>query len=284
MNTGIVTILFTDIEGSTEKWEQEPERMADALARHDALLRTAVEAHHGRVIKTTGDGIYAAFDDPAEALSAAIAIQQSLADPAATAGISLRVRCGLHAGPAHERDNDFFGGTINRAARIMGLAHGGQILASQAVADLVAGRLPAESSLRDLGDVRLRGIASSEHVYQVVHPSLRQEFPALRSLEATPNNLPQQLTSFIGRERELEEAEQLLDRARLLTLLGMGGLGKTRLSLQIAADVLDSYRDGVWLVDLAPIRDPSSWPARRPRSSACGRSRASRSSKRFARI
>ena len=231
--------------------------MADALARHDVLLRTAVEAHHGRVIKTTGDGIYAAFDDAAEGLNAAIAIQQSVADPAATAGMSLPVRCGLHAGPAHERDNDFFGGTINRAARIMGLAYGGQVLASQAVADLVAGRLPAESSLRDLGDVRLRGIASSEHVYQVVHPSLRQEFPALRSLEVTPNNLPKHLTSFIGREREIEEAEQLLDRARLLTLLGIGGLGKTRLSLQIAGDVLESYRDGAWLVDLAPIRDPS---------------------------
>ncbi len=257
MNTGIVTLLFTDIEGSTEKWEQEPERMADALARHDVLLRTAVEAHSGRVIKTTGDGIYAAFDDAAKGLSAAIAIQQSVADPAATAGMSLPVRCGLHAGPAHERDNEFFGGTINRAARLMGLAYGGQVLASQAVADLVAGRLPAESSLRDLGDVRLRGIASSEHAYQVVHPSLRHEFPALRSLEVTPNNLPKHLTSFIGREREIEEAEELLDRTRLLTLLGIGGLGKTRLSLQIAGDVLESYRDGAWLVDLAPLRDPS---------------------------
>ena len=218
---------------------------------------TAVEAHRGRVIKTTGDGIYAAFADAANGVEAAIAIQQSVADPAATAGMALPVRCGLHAGPAHERDNEFFGGTINRAARIMGLAYGGQVLASQAVADLVADRLPAGSSLRDLGDVRLRGIASSEHAYQVVHPSLRQEFPALRSLEATPNNLPKHLTSFIGREREIEEAEELLERARLLTLLGIGGLGKTRLSLQIAGDVLDSYRDGAWFVDLAPIRDPS---------------------------
>ena len=257
MNTGIVTLLFTDIEGSTEKWEQEPERMADALARHDVLLRTAAETHHGRVIKTTGDGIYAAFEDAAEGLNAAIAIQQSVADPAATAGMSLPVRCGLHAGPAQERDNDFFGVTINRAARIMGLAYGGQVLASQAVADLVAGRFPAGVSLRDLGEVRLRGIASSEQAYQVVHPSLRQEFPALRSLELTPNNLPKNLTSFIGREREIEEAERLLERARLLTLLGIGGLGKTRLSLQIAGDVLGSYRDGVWLVDLAPLRDPS---------------------------
>ena len=257
MNTGIVILLFTDIEGSTEKWEQQPERMADALARHDVLLRAAVEAHRGRVIKTTGDGIYAAFVDAASGVAAAIAIQQSVADPAATAGMALPVRCGLHAGPAHERDNEFFGGTINRAARIMGLAYGGQVLASQAVADHILGRLPAGSSLRDLGDVRLRGIASSEHAYQVVHPSLRQEFPALRSLEATPNNLPQLLTSFIGRDHEIKEAEELLAHARLVTLLGIGGLGKTRLSLQIARDVLDSYRDGAWLVDLAPIRDPS---------------------------
>ena len=267
MNTGIVTLLFTDIEGSRGKWVRS-ERMADALARHDVLLRTAVEAHRGRVIKTTGDGIYAAFEDAAQGLNAAIAIQQSVADPAATAGMSLPVRCGLHAGPAHERDNDFFGGTINRAARIMGLAYGGQVLASQAVADLVAGRLPGESFLRDLGDVRLRGIASSEHAYQVVHPSLRQEFPALRSLEETQNNLPKNLTSFIGREREIEEAEQLLHRARLLTLLGIGGLGKTRLSLQIA---------GVWgptrwrvAQDLAPPRDPSIVASEAANSSACG--------------
>ena len=257
VNTDIVTLLFTDIEGSTEKWEQEPEQMAHALARHDVLLRAAVEAHRGRVIKTTGDGIYAAFADATNCVEAAIAIQQSIADPAATAGMALSVRCGLHAGPTQERDNEFFGSTTNRAARIMGLAYGGQVLASQAIADLVAGRLPVGSSLRDLGDVRLKGIASSEHAYQVVHPSLRKEFPALRSLEATPNNLPQQLTSFIGRDREIKEAEELLERARLLTLLGIGGLGKTRLSLQIAGDVLDSYRDGAWLVDLAPIRDPS---------------------------
>src|SRR6266436_9401533 len=199
MDTGIVTLLFTDIEGSTEKWEQQPERMADALARHDVLLRAVVEAHRGRVIKTTGDGIYAAFADAANCVEAAIAIQQSVADPAATAGMALPVRCGLHAGSALERDNEFFGSTINRAARIMSLAYGAQVLASQAVADLAADRLPVGTSLRDLGDVRLKGIASSERAYPVMHPSLRREFPALRSLEATPNNLPQHLTSFIGR-------------------------------------------------------------------------------------
>ncbi len=257
MNTGIVTLLFTDIEGSTQKWEQQPERMADALARHDVLLRAAVEAHRGRVIKTTGDGIYAAFAEAIHGVEAAIAIQQSVADPAATAGMALPVRCGLHAGPALERDNDLFGSSINRAARIMCLAHGGQVLVSQAVAELAVDRLPAGSSLRDLGGVRLKGFASAERAYQVVHSGLRQEFPALRSLETTPNNLPRHLTSFIGREREIAEVEELLGRARLLTLLGIGGLGKTRLSLQIAGNALDSYRDGAWLVDLAPLRDPS---------------------------
>jgi hypothetical protein len=241
--------------------------------------------HHGRVIKTTGDGIYAAFDDAAEGLNAAIAIQQSVADPAATAGMSLPVRCGLHAGPAHERDNDFFGGTINRAARIMGLAYGGQVLASQAVADLVAGRLPAESSLRDLGDVRLRGIASSEHAYQVVHPSLRQEFPALRSLEATPNNLPKHPTSFIGREREIEEAEQLLQPRAIIDIAWHR---RPRQDPPRAADrgrcpgVLSRWLRGSWT--WRPYATLPSWPARRPRSSACGRSPAGRSSKRFARI
>ena len=257
VNTGIVTLLFTDIEGSTEKWEQEPERMALALAQHDELLRSAVETHRGRVVKTTGDGIYAAFADATNCVDAAIAIQQSIADPAQMAGMQLFVRCGLHAGPALERDNDFFGNTANRAARIMGLAYGGQVLLSQAVADRVIGKLSTETSLRDLGDVRLKGIADAERVYQVEHPTLRREFPALRSLATTPNNLPHQLTSFVGREREIAETGALLGRTRLLTLLGMGGLGKTRLSLQIAGELLDTYRDGAWFVDLAPIREPS---------------------------
>ena len=238
-------------------WEAQPEQMAQAIARHDALLAEAVHSHRGRVIKTTGDGIYATFADAADALDAAVAIQISLANPAATAGVSLRVRCGLHAGDVHERDNDFFGGTINRTARIMNAAYGGQVLISQTVADLARERLPAGVSLRDLGTVRLKGLTTSEAVYQLVHPTLYQNFPALRELEATPNNLPQQITSFIGRQRERIEAQALLTRTRLLTLLGMGGLGKTRLSLQIAADVMETYPDGTWFIDLAPITDPS---------------------------
>ena len=257
VNTGFVTLLFTDIEGSTEKWEQAPERMAQALARHDELVRAAVEAHRGRVVKTTGDGVYAAFADAVDCMEAAIAIQQSVADPARTAGMALSIRCGLHAGPALERDRDLFGGTANRAARVMGLAYGGQVLVSQTVADRITGKTAEGTFLRDLGDVHLKGMADAERIYQVVHPALRNEFPPLRALAKTPSNLPQQLTSFIGREREIADVKALLERTRLLTLLGMGGLGKTRLSLQVAEDVLDTYRDGAWFVDLAPITDPS---------------------------
>ena len=169
----------------------------------DAFARAAVEDNRGVVVKTSGDGIHAAFGDPADAVSAALQLQRALADPEATNGIALRVRCGLHAGVTQRRDNDFFGSAVNRAARIMTAAHGGQVLVSQAVAALVSDRLPSGVTLRDLGSVRLRDLASPEHIYQVVDPRLRQDFPALRTLEAVPNNLSQQLTSFIGRELEL---------------------------------------------------------------------------------
>jgi predicted ATPase len=158
------------------------------------------------------------------------------------------------------RDNDYFGSPVNRAARIMSVAHGGQVLLSQAVADCVRDLLPAAISLRDLGKVRLKDLSTPEHVYQVVHPQLRQEFPALRSLEATPNNLPQQATSFIGREQALAELRRLLAKTRLLTLTGSGGCGKTRLCLQIAADSLESFDDGAWMVEFAPLSDPDRVP------------------------
>lgn len=229
--------------------------MSDALARHDALARSTVAAHRGEFIKTTGDGIHAVFGDPLDALRAAVGFQLALADPAATGGVPLCVRSGMHAGVDARRDNDFFGTAVNRAARVMAAAHGGQILVSQTVEALIRGRLPPDVSLRDLGAVRLRGLAQSERVFQVVHPILRQEFPALRMLESTPHNLPQPLTSFVGREHELAEGKRQLQNTRLLTLLGIGGLGKSRLSLAIAADVLDEYADGVWFVELAPVTD-----------------------------
>ena len=250
---GAVTFLFTDIEGSTALWEHDGARMSQALAAHDALARGAVEAHNGRVVKMTGDGIYAAFDDALDALDATLELQQALAEPVATCGVALRVRCGLHAGVVERRDNDYFGTAVNRAARIMSAAHGGQVLLSQAVVDCVREILPAAVSLRDLGKVRLKDLATPEHVYQVVHPRLRNNFPALRSLEAIPNNLPRQVTSFIGREQALVDLKRLLRKARLLTLTGSGGCGKTRLSLQVAAELLEQFPDGAWLVELAPL-------------------------------
>lgn len=252
---GIVTFLFTDIEGSTSLWEREPERMRPALASHDAIARVTVERHRGIIVKMAGDGVHAAFDDPLDAVGATLELQQALADPEATQGIVFRVRCGLHAGVVERRDNDFFGRAVNRAARITGVAHGGQVLLSEAVAVLIRDRLPADTSLRDLGFVRLRDLEGAERVYQVVHPQLRADFPALRALQATPNNLPQQLTSFVGRKRELAEIAKSLANNRLLTLLGVGGIGKTRLSLQLAGEMLDTFPDGVWFVELAPLTD-----------------------------
>ncbi len=259
-SSGATTLLFTDIEGSTRLWEDDGEGMSRALAAHDAASRTAVEGNHGVVVKMTGDGMYAAFDQVADALSATVGLQQALEALEAASGFQLRIRAGLHLGMVERRDDDLFGSAVNRAARIMKAAHGGQILVSQAVVDKAGDCLPSQVSVRDLGAVRLRDLATSERVYQLLHPKLRDDFPALRSLEATPNNLPQQVTSFIGRERELSEAKTLLGNTRLLTLLGMGGLGKTRLSLQIGADVLEKYPDGVWFIDLAPIKDPTLVP------------------------
>jgi predicted ATPase/class 3 adenylate cyclase len=256
----VTAFLFTDIEGSTRLWEEEPERMRSALARHDELARGAVEGNHGQIVKTTGDGIHAVFADPLDAVCAALSFQQALHMPDATDGLPLAVRCGIHAGVAESRDRDFFGSAVNRAARIMAAAHGGQILVSQTTADLAGERLPRDVTLRDLGLVRLRDLAQPERVYQVAHPSLRQDFPALRSLESTPNNLPQQVTSFVGREREAVELASLCRRARLVTVVGMGGLGKTRLSVQVAANIIDDFPDGVWLVELAAIADPRRVP------------------------
>ena len=251
----VTTFLFTDIEGSSRLWEERAESMQPALARHDAIVRQSVEANRGEVVKTTGDGVCAVFADPLDAVLATLALQAGLADSAATAGIPIRARCGVHVGIAERRDNDYFGTAVNRAARIMSAAHGGQVLLSQAVVDLVGERLPPEARLRDLGSVRLRDLATPERLHQVAHVRGRQDFPALRLLATTPNNLSQQVTSFVGRERELVEIQRMLRDSRLVTLHGAGGIGKTRLSLQVAAEVLNDFPDGVWLVELAPLPD-----------------------------
>ena len=257
---GLVTFLFTDIEGSSRLWESDPERMRPALARHDALVRGAVARHHGTVVKMLGDGVHAAFDDPRDAIEAILELQVAMASTPMDGGLTLKIRSGLNCGAVERRDDDYFGSAVNRAARIMSVAHGGQVLLSQSVVALMQDRAPPGVSFRDLGLVRLRDLTSPEHVYQVMHAKLRADFPALRSLEATPNNLPQQVTSFIGRDRELAEVKRLFATTRLLTLLGAGGIGKTRVALHAAAEVLDDHPDGVWFVDLAPQSDPSLVP------------------------
>ena len=255
-SSSVTTVLFTDIAGSTRLWAEQPERMKSALAQHDAISRAAVESHAGVVVKTTGDGIHAVFDDPLDAVAAALEMQIEFSDPAGTSGILLPVRCGVHVGVVEHRDDDVFGTSVNRAARIMSVAHPGQVLLSRPVAELIGDRLPPDVALHDIGSARLRDISSAEHLFQLVHPRLRRDFPALRSLESVPNNLPEQLTSFIGRERELAELKELLARTRLLLLRGVGGIGKTRLALQLAAEAMDDHPDGVWFVDLASITDP----------------------------
>lgn len=254
-----VTYVFSDIEGSTRLWDAQPERMAPALARHDALVAEAVAREGGRLIKMIGDGMHAVFDDAAGALRAVVELQAAMAEPPEGV-LPLRMRFGLHRGAAEHRDGDVFGVAVNRAARVMACAHGGQVLVTQAVADSLDGRLPQGITLRDLGVVRLRDLSAPERVLQVEHASLRADFPALRSLASTPNNLPQQLNAFIGRERESAEVRAALGQHRLVTLLAMGGIGKSRLSVQLGAELLDDYPDGVWLVELAPVADAAGVP------------------------
>jgi len=254
-----VTYLFTDVEGSTRLWEQQPHAMQGAMAQHDALCRELVARHGGRIVKLTGDGTHAAFHSPGAAVETAVALQLALAQMPPEAP-RLAVRIGLHRGLDEHRDGDFYGPAVNRAARVMSAAHGGQVLVSQAVVEAIGGQLPAGVGLRDLGAVRLRDLSSPERVYQVLHAQLRADFPPLRSLQATPNNLPQQLNTFIGRSHELAEVADLLAQNRLVTLLAMGGIGKSRLAVQLGAQLIDRYPDGVWLVELAALTDPHAVP------------------------
>jgi predicted ATPase/class 3 adenylate cyclase len=253
---GTVSFLFTDIEGSTRLWQEHPKEMRAVLARHDELVRSAIEGRGGYVVKTTGDGFHAAFGEPVAAINAAIDAQKALSAEAWTLTEPLRVRMGLHTGSVESREGDYFGTAVNKAARLMGVAHGGQIVVSRAVAELVDDELSTDVALVDLGEHRLRDLARAERVFQVLAPGLVAEFPALASVDAFPGNLPLQVSSFIGRERETERTLAALGGARVVTLTGVGGVGKTRLALQVAAEALPTFREGAWLVELAPVRDP----------------------------
>jgi predicted ATPase/class 3 adenylate cyclase len=255
-STDTLAFLFTDIEGSTALWERQPAAMRDALARHDALLREVVESHGGRVFKTMGDAVCAAFRTASDALAAALAAQLALNAQDWGELESLRVRMALHVGSAEARNGDYAGPALNRVARLLAIGHGGQTLVSQTLYDLVQGAAPEGVTLRDLGAHGLRDLLEPVRVYEVLHPALPADFPTLRSLAALPNNLPPQLTSFVGREKEMAEIKRLLGGTRLLTLTGAGGSGKTRLALQAAADLLEEFPDGVWFIELATLAEP----------------------------
>jgi len=255
---GTVTFLFTDIEGSTEMWERYRDRMPRALERHDQVLRDVIAASGGHVFKEVGDAFHAVFADAARGVEAAIAIQRSLRAETWETPDPIRVRIALHCGDAEQRDDDFFGPALNRAARILAAGHGGQILLSQAVERIVQDRFPEGAALRDLGERRLKDLAQPERIFQLVAADLDADFPPLRTLDVRPHNLPAQATPLVGRERELRAVRDLVLRGgtRLVTLIGPGGIGKTRIALQVAADVIDAFRDGVFFVNLTSVRDP----------------------------
>jgi predicted ATPase/class 3 adenylate cyclase len=285
--TGTVTFLLTDIEGSTRHWLDDPGSMRLALVRHDELAAAAIEQHDGLLIKQRGEGdsLFAVFARASDAVAAALEFQRALAREAWPAEIPLQVRVALHTGEAEQREGDYYGLTVNHCARLRAVGHGGQTLLSQTTAALVGDDLPAGASLRELGAHRLKDLQRPEPLFQLVHPELPVAFPPLRSLEAFAHNLPVQLTSFIGRKREIGEVKRLLSPrdegkgmrdgertgaahpsslipppSRLVTLTGAGGCGKTRLALQVAADLVGEYAEGAWLVELEALSDPGLVP------------------------
>ena len=255
--SGTVTFLFTDVEGSTRLWDESPDVMSHAMARHDELLRDAVESHDGFIVKTTGDGFHAVFATAHDAVTAAVAAQRALLADDWNIAETVRVRMGIHTGEAEVRDGDYSGGTVNRAERLMSVAHGGQIVVSAATEELLHDALPEKYGFIDLGEHRLRDLGRPEHLFQVAHPDLGREFAPLRTLDTFPrNNLPRQVTTFVGREAEIASLAELVCRSALVTLTGVGGVGKTRLALQVAAQVVGEFPDGAWLCELAPVTDP----------------------------
>jgi predicted ATPase/class 3 adenylate cyclase len=244
--SGVLTFLFTDVEGSTRRWESDAQAMRAALVVHDKVLRTAIESHGGFMFKHTGDGVCAAFASPMGAVDAAVAAQCAL---------ELPVRMGIATGEAELREGDYFGTVLNRAARVMAAGHGGQILLAESTAVLLSG-----IDLVALGPRRLRDLPTPVVVFQVRAPGLRTDFPALRALDAGPGNLRPTGTSFIGRESEVAELQAAIKAHRLVTLTGVGGVGKTRLALEVAARLVDEFPDGVWVFELAAVTDPAAVP------------------------
>ncbi|HEY3248822.1 MAG TPA: tetratricopeptide repeat protein [bacterium] len=257
----MVTFIFTDVDGSTDLLRHlGDQNYAALLADHHRLLRETFAPHHGQEIDTQGDAFFVAFADAAEAAAAAVAMQRAVLKHPWPEGAAVRVRIGMHTGDPVRTGSGYVGLDVHRAARICAAGFGGQILLSQTTRDAIAGRLPPEVTLRVLGRYRLKDLQQPETLYQLLHPSLPIAFPPPRSLDAIPNNLPVQLTSFVGRDREIADVRRLLSTTRLLTLTGPGGCGKTRLALQVAAEVVDEFPDGVWLVELASLANPGLVP------------------------
>jgi predicted ATPase/class 3 adenylate cyclase len=259
--TGTVTFLFTDIEGSTRLLQALGERYPAVHDEHAAIVRRAVAEAGGTEVSTHGDAFFVAFRSPVGAVRAAVAAQRGLAAQDWSPGPPVRVRMGVHTGEGTLGGDDYVGLDVHRAARIADAAHGGQVIVSEATRGLVRHALPAGVSLRDLGVHRLRGLADTEHLHELVAEGLASDFPPPRTLDARPNNLPLQLTSFVGREEEIAEVERLLGQTRLLTLTGPGGSGKSRLALRVAGDLLTRFQDGSCFVDLSPVTDPALVPA-----------------------
>jgi len=258
--TGTATFLFTDIEGSTRLLQQLGERFPEILARHHALIRSAIQAHGGREVHVHGDAFFAVFPRVMDAVLATLAAQRALAAETWPDGAMVRVRMGLHTGEAALVAGDYVGLDVHRAARLCDAAHGGQVLLSLTSRDVVARELPDDVTLHDLGEHQLKDLATAERIFQLVAPGLPRELPPLRSVDVTPHNLPVQLTSFVGREREVADLTAQLTIARVLTLVGPGGCGKTRLALALGRASLASFADGVWLTELAAVSDPGLVP------------------------
>jgi predicted ATPase/class 3 adenylate cyclase len=254
--TGTVTFLFTDIEGSTRLLHQLSEGFVEVLDAHNQLIREATAAHAGTEISTEGDAFFCVFETAPDAVAAAVAAQRALASYPWPEDGRVRVRMGMHAGAATLGGDNYVGLEVHRAARIASAAHGGQVLISEATRSLIQDQMPADTGIRDLGQHRLKDLSRREHLYQLVIDGLDNSFPALRTLDATPNNLPVQLNRFIGRSLEMAELCSLIVDNRLVTLRGPGGVGKTRLAVEAAAGLVDEFPDGIWLVDLSTTDDP----------------------------
>ncbi|MDB5362972.1 MAG: putative ATPase [Rhodospirillales bacterium] len=257
---GAPAFLFTDIEGSTRRWETMPDQMAAALRKHDEILRHEFGRHGGRVFKLRGDGLGVVFPAMRESVSAAIDAQRALIAQDWSAVGGIKVRIAMHTGPVEPRDGDFFGPTLNHLARLLDVGHGGQILISAEGLKALAGQIQPELDILDLGRHQLRDLIEPSRIYQISTSDLPKEFAPLRSLNPARHNLPSQVTPLVGREGELEEIRPLLERDRLITLIGPGGIGKTRLAVQLGAELLDRFADGVWLVEFAAISDPALLP------------------------